>query len=190
MNRKSVTIILLLVFVVFVAGSVILYNNLTQQADTVPTIDGGQADSSSNELSKTKAPDITVYDEEGTAVSLSSMEGKPMVLNFWASWCPPCKSEMPHFDSAFKEYGSDVNFFMVDLVDGSRETIDIGKAYINQQGYSFPVYFDTKGEAGSSYGVRSIPTTLFIDKDGYIVTSMQGALDEATLKKRIEQILS
>jgi thiol-disulfide isomerase/thioredoxin len=134
------------------------------------------------------APDFTVFDESQKAVKLSDFSGQPVVLNFWASWCPPCKSEMPHFNQAYQEYHDDVVFLMVDQVDGSRETREKGLQYVRDQGYSFPVYFDTNQDAATAYGVTSIPTTLFINADGKIVSGYRGAIDEATLRSGIALI--
>jgi cytochrome c biogenesis protein CcmG/thiol:disulfide interchange protein DsbE len=136
---------------------------------------------------KVKAPDFTVADGTGKSVKLSQIIGeKPIVLNFWASWCGPCKSEMPHFDKVYADVKDDVTFMMVDLVDGQRETTSTGKKYIEAQGYKFPVYFDTEQQAALAYGIQAIPTTFFIDTDGYIVAGKQGGMDEETLRKYIE----
>jgi len=142
----------------------------------------------SSEKAKTKAPDFTVVDANGEETKLSDMLGAPVVLNFWASWCPPCKSEMPEFDKVNGDLGDKVRFMMVDLTDGQRETMATGAKYISDQGYTFPVYFDTEQSAAYAYGIQAIPTTVFIDKDGYIVTVAQGAIDENTLRKGIEMI--
>jgi len=77
---------------------------------------------------------------------------------------------------------------MIDLVDGFQETVEKGAQYIRDNGYSFPVYFDTRQEGAYTYGIRAIPTTLFIDKDGYIITGAQGAINESTLRRGIEFI--
>ena len=127
-------------------------------------------------------------DAAGNAVKLSDMRGKPVVLNFWASWCPPCRQEMPEFDKIHKELGSEVVFMMVDLTDGMRETVDVASQFIRDQGYGFPVYFDTQGQAGDAYGIRSIPATFFIDGSGKVISSQVGALSEATLRRGIEGI--
>ena len=149
-----------------------------------------QAESSPSEPDKMQAPDFAVVDADGNSVKLSEMiaNGKPVVLNFWASWCPPCKDEMPEFDTVYKEMSGDVTFFMVDLTDGQRETVEMAAKHVYDNGFSFPIYFDTKQEAANAYGIRSIPTTIFIDKDGHIVTGAEGQLDEKTLRYGISLI--
>lgn len=164
-------------------------NESSAASGTQASESAGQSQSTPAEKSqKMKAPDFTVYDKDGKEVRLSSLFGKPIVLNFWASWCPPCKGEMPHFNKVYADVKKDVIFMMVDMVDGQRETADKGKKYVEDQGFTFPVYFDTDQEAATVYGIASIPTTIFIDKDGYIVTGAQGAIDEETLLKGIGYI--
>ncbi|HBC26238.1 MAG TPA: hypothetical protein DC013_02380 [Ruminococcaceae bacterium] len=112
-----------------------------------------------------------------------------VVLNFWASWCPPCKSEMPEFNEVYKDVEKEgVAFLMVDLVDGHYETKETGMQYIAEQGFSFPVYFDTEQKAADAYGILSIPSTILIDKEGYIATTEQGPMDAETLRKKIDAI--
>ena len=143
------------------------------------------ADSADEE--KQKAPDFSMRDAEGVSVNLSDffLNGKPVILNFWASWCPPCKEEMPVFDKLFLELGDSVQFIMLDLTDGQRETQDIGAKFIKEQGYSFPVYFDIDQEGAIAYGIRYIPTTVFINVDGNIAAGAQSALNEEVLRKGI-----
>ncbi len=134
------------------------------------------------------APDFTVYDADGKPVKLSDMKGKPVVLNFWASWCPPCKAEMPDFDAVCKEYEGKVIFMMVNLTDGERETVESARNFIHMMEYSFPVYYDTDMEASNTYGIQSIPTTFFIDADGGLVAYGSGALSENELRRGISML--
>lgn len=193
MNKQGKTLLLAAVFVVFVAGALILYRVLSPrftpetELETAKTA-SPQESGDSEATDRTKAPDFTVVDQNGQSVKLSAMEGKPVVLNFWASWCPPCKSEMPDFQEVFEEMGGDVTFMMVNLTDGQRETENTAADYVKGQGFTFPIYFDTKQEAADAYGISSIPTTIFIDKDGYIVTGAETMLSKSVLKKGISMI--
>ena len=134
------------------------------------------------------APDFTIYNKEGKAVKLSDMKGTPVVLNFWASWCPPCKAEMPEFDEIAKEYAGKVEFMMVNLTDGQSETQESAQAFIDSMGYTFPVYFDKDSDAAYKYGIQSIPTTIFIDANGNLVAGATGAIDGETLRYGISMI--
>ena len=129
-------------------------------------------------------------DADGTEVKLSDYVGKPIVLNFWASWCSPCKSEMPEFNAAWEELDGEVQFLMVNMTDGSRETIDTAKEYVEGEGFTFPVLFDTNSEAAIAYGAYSLPTTYFIDAEGYLVARAVGAIDGETLQKGLDLIYS
>jgi len=136
------------------------------------------------------APDFTVYDASGNAVSLSDFFGKPVVLNFWASWCGPCRNEMPEFQEMYEKYsGEGVVFLMVNLTDGSKETQSSASAFINSSGYTFPVYFDTKNSAADAYNISSIPTTFFISKSSDIAGKNIGQISKTSLENGISSIM-
>lgn len=135
-----------------------------------------------------KAADFTVNDEKGNEIRLSDNFGKPIVLNFWASWCPPCREEMPYFNEVYAENKRDVVFMMVDLVDGSRETQEKGQNFINDNGFDLPIYFDNQQMAAAIYGITSIPTTIFINEDGEIVLAYHGPMNIESLLRGIELI--
>lgn len=187
MNSKSKTLLGLIIFAAFLGLAYFAYTSLTDKY--LPKGIGAQSpEDKEQENQKFPAPDFTVFDAEGKKVKLSDFAGQPVVLNFWASWCPPCKSEMPHFDEVYKQVKDDVVFMMVDLVDGQRETQAKGQKYIEEEGFVFPVYYDNEQEAAHAYGITSIPTTLFIDAEGNIITGYQGAIKKETLLAGIEKI--
>ena len=133
------------------------------------------------------APDFTVFDPQGNPVRLSEYQGKPVVLNFWASWCTYCKLEMPAFEEKFLELGEEVTFLMVN-VTGGQETQESAAAYIAEQGYTFPVYYDLQQEAAMAYGTYSLPVTYFIDAAGSAVAYAAGAINAETLQRGIDLI--
>ena len=142
-NKTAILVLLALVALMICAG--ILYSRLSS-GFSMDVISSEAADPSASEEELTPAPDFTVYDFQGNEVSLSDFRGKPVVLNFWASWCGPCKREMPDFESIYQELGEDVEFMMVNVTDGSRETRDSAAEFIAGEGYTFPVYYDSQLE--------------------------------------------
>ena len=160
----------------------------TGTADSKPDAAAPASDPSGAEAETAYAPDFTVYDQAGNAVRLSDYRGTPVVLNFWASWCGPCRSEMPDFDAAYQELGEEIQFLMVNLTDGSRETVEGASEFVKEQGYSFPILFDSSYEASTAYQVFSIPTTIFIDAEGYGVAQASGAIDREILQEGIDMI--
>lgn len=191
MKNKKGFLILLVIFVAVLAAAGVLYNAYGDKfmpnslgVTEEQTVDG---DEGAEEVSYA-APDFTVYDGEGNAVHLSDFKGKPVVLNFWASWCGPCKMEMPDFEAKSRELEGDVVFMMVNATDGGRETVDTAKQFVADSGYSFPVYYDTEYSAIYAYGVNAFPTTFFIDAEGNLVAYGQGAMSGETLQTGIDMI--
>ena len=172
MNKKLGFLIALMAFALFLGASYFGYGALTRGA------------SAGVMRARVSAPDFTVKDAGGNDVKLSDMKGSPVVINFWASWCPPCRDEMPHFEEVFNELGDDVHFMMVNLTGGS-ETKEKADQFIASQGLTFPVYYDFTGEAATRYEVQYIPTTVFVDAEGYLAGSSTGMLNKKSLLEGI-----
>ena len=193
----------LLTLIALMVGAALLYGSLSQgrEGDNLVAVTTTAAATTAAPSGETEvpaeteapayalAPDFTVVDREGNAVKLSSLRGKPVVLNFWASWCGPCKSEMPEFEAAYEKYGEEIHFMMVNTTDGSRETVTTASAYIDGQGYTFPIYFDTSLEASIAYGVSAIPLTVFINAEGELIAYGASALTAEALQRGIDMVL-
>lgn len=134
--------------------------------------------------------DITLKDMQGKSVSLSHLHGRKIVLNFWATWCPPCRSEMPEFNrmnGMLSEKGEAI-LLMVNLTDGKRDTKEKVRDFISRKGYSsLRVLLDQDGRAADYFGIRYIPTTFVIGSDGKISGVIQGATTEDAVMKLLKE---
>ena len=136
------------------------------------------------------APDFTVWDQEGTQTSLKEiLEGKPAVINFWTSKCPPCREEMPDFEELYQELKDQVQFIMVDGIGCMGETEESGRAYVEEQGFSFPVYYDKEMDAVITYGIQAFPTTYILNSNGELVTGGSGMISKATLQELLNEVV-
>ena len=192
MNKKVLILVLVLVFLI--AGAGIAYNSMADkvQLDNLATRETAAAEvpeGSEAAENDNLAPDFTVYDLEGNAHKLSDFRGKPVIVNFWASWCGPCKSEMPDFEEKYQEYGDEVHFLMVNLTDGSQETVETASAFVEGQGYTFPVYFDTDYSGAMAYAVSAVPATYFIDENGSLIAYGKGSLSQEQLQRGIDMLI-
>ncbi len=109
-------------------------------------------------------------------------------MNFWASWCGPCQIEMPDFQEKYLELGGEIQFLMVNMTDGSRETLESASKFIAGKGYTFPVFYDTGLSAARTYSAYSLPATYFINTEGYVLARAVGAIDGQTLQRGIDMI--
>ncbi|MDK7664784.1 TlpA disulfide reductase family protein [Cytobacillus oceanisediminis] len=134
------------------------------------------------------APDFELTDMEGNPVKLSDYRGKAVLLNFWASWCPPCRAEMPHMEKLYNKY-KDENFdiLAVNLTNTEKNSGDAEK-FVKELRLTFTIPMDVKGEAGSDYNIMAYPTSYFIDSDGVIREKVLGALNEEYMEKEIKKL--
>ena len=130
-------------------------------------------------------PDLELATLDGDVVRLTSWEGTPLVVNFWASWCPPCLKEMPEFEQVAQQRRGQVTFVGLNV----REDADTARQLAAQTGVTYDLALDTDGSAARAFGVVNMPTTVFVAADGTIVGVHTGALDLASLNASIDTLL-
>lgn len=135
------------------------------------------------------APDFTLQDTQGKTVQLSALRGRPVLLNMWASWCPPCKAEMPVMQKIHEQYGAE-GFTLLAVNTTYQDNRQNAFEFASSLGLTFPVLFDLDGSVSQKYQVRSMPTSFFIDREGTIQrVVIGGPMSEALLRAEIERLL-
>jgi cytochrome c biogenesis protein CcmG/thiol:disulfide interchange protein DsbE len=132
------------------------------------------------------APVFTLPQLDGQPLTLSNFRGKPTIVNFWASWCPPCRHELPALQAAYDAHRDEIGFIAVDV----KEEPGVVTSFIEELGLSFPVVLDLDGQVSDvSYEVRGLPTTIFVDVNGVVAARHVGPLDEATIDSYLTPLL-
>lgn len=180
----GIVVLLVVIVLVGVLSSNLKNENAPDESAQSTKNNSSQQGSSNSEYD---APDFTVYDEYGNAVNLSDYFGKPIVLSFWMSSSIDCIQGMPHFNNAYYKY-QDVQFLMVNVTDGQDETLASAQSFIKGTSFGFPVFYDTSLNASKTYSVDSVPLTIFIDKNGELVTYLQGTMTADNLERGIAEI--
>lgn len=156
----------------------------------------GTASSNKSEENKTPAIDFELKDQYGKTHKLSDYKGKVVFLNFWATWCPPCKMEMPDIQKLYEKYEkqgekSEVVVISVAAPNTQDEKdIDGIKAFLEENGYTYPVLMDDGGYTFGAYRISSLPTTFMIDKEGNVFGYVQGGLTQEAMESIIEQTIT
>lgn len=165
------------------------------EEETGDSTKDSQKDSEAEKDSQTvPSIDFTLQDQYGQTHTLSDYKGKTVFLNFWATWCPPCKAEMPDIQKIYESYEQEGEEALVVLGvaapnaggEGSEEEI---QAFLEENGYTYPVLMDTTGEVFASYGISSYPTTFMIDREGNVFGYVSGMLSEDVMRSIIKQTM-
>jgi len=149
---------------------------------------GGNPRGVSNALEGREAPvfSMTVLGEDGKKIDLAELRGRPVVLNFWSTWCQPCKIEHPHLVEAARSYGPrGVAFYGVLFAD---DPVNAAR-FLDREGHAFPVLYDPAQRVAIDYGVSGVPETFFIDADGQIVRKVSGPVSYGEISNTLESLL-
>ncbi len=133
------------------------------------------------------APDFALKNLEGEVVRLSDYEGKVVFLNFWATWCPPCRAEIPYFIELVEQYGDD-GFEVIGVGLDPRDFAKI-PAFVDQQGINYTILYDTQGVSSIYGGIQSIPTTFVISRDGKVVEQIVGSRPKNVFESYVKKWL-
>ena len=134
------------------------------------------------------APDFTLTTLDGKKVQLSDLKGKKVIVNFWATWCPPCKAEMPHMQNYYDEFSKDENVEILAVNLTSGDKVKSVQNFVKDYGLTFPIPMDTDGNIGKTYQAITIPTSYMIDTKGRIQNKIVGPMDENMIKDYVTNL--
>ena len=163
----------------------------TETQEEATEAESEEEEEAAEEVKTIPAIDFTLKDQYGNTHTLSDYKGKTVFLNFWATWCSPCRAEMPDIQKLYEEFQQeeeDIVILGVAAPNLGREKSEEGiKGFLEENGYTYPVLMDTEAEAFQAYGINSFPTTFMIDKDGNVFGYIPGQLSEETMRDIIRQ---
>lgn len=143
------------------------------------------------QVARDAVPNNRLIDADGKEVKLHDFIGKPIIINLWASWCPPCREEMPYFESAYQAYGDEVNFIMLNATDSrGTESMEVANEFLVEMGAEFPVYYDTEFENQLVFGSNMLPLTIVLNEDGSIHEYIRGMVSQAKLDSIVTTVLN
>jgi len=135
------------------------------------------------------APDFELKTTDGETVKLSDLRGQAVLVNLWATWCPPCRAEMPAIEKVYNDY-KDEGFIVLAVNMTYQDTFANIAPFIDEYGLTFPILLDETSQVGTAYQLRSLPSSFFIDREGIISeVVIGGPMAEALLRTRVEEIL-
>ena len=207
--KKYSFILWIIIFVLVIGGGYYFIEKFGGQESTDPIVEVPQEEDTEGEESsppvaeeapvadaiselKVKTPftpDFTVVNNEGEEVSISEFKGKKVIINFWASWCPPCVEEMPEFQLLHDELDPEETVLLaINLTDGQRETKTLANNFLAENNLDMNVLYDTQGNAFYEFNVSSIPQTFFLDEEGTVQYSILGMTNKTTLDAVLERM--
>ncbi|HEY0828536.1 MAG TPA: TlpA disulfide reductase family protein [Bacilli bacterium] len=171
---------MLILFAIFILAGIAIYQNLVKADREIY----------SNEAMPKPgfmAPAISLKGLEGPMFTIGGQRNKPLLLNFWASWCGPCEEEAPDLRKLHAQYGEEFDLYAVNLTDD--DTVEGAEAFVKLHKFEFPILMDPDGKASKLYGVRSIPTSFLIGRDGVIEDVIFGVVNPIDLGKKIRKLI-
>lgn len=200
MSRKnSVALFIIILLIAIAIGDVLLKQSIKTKDISGEPIDvhDNLAKTQPNNVQEVeeaqsiyKAPDFELETIDGKPISLADYAGKKVLLNFWATWCPPCNAEAPHLQAIYEQYAAaGVEIVAVNVTSQEKgKGKDTVPQFVQQYGLTFPVVLDVHDEVASMYQILTLPTTYFIDEEGAIIEIISGPMDEQLMHEILYQM--
>lgn len=206
MKKYSFILWLVILLAVFAGGYYLLENYGKEDSPVPPLTEGSETETpvaepetptageETDAISKLRVRtpytrEFTIKDKDDNEVSLSDYKGKKVILNFWASWCPPCVFEMPEFQALHEGLDPEETVILaVNLTDGQRETKALADAFLKENNLSLNVLYDMDGSSVNAFRISSIPQTFVIDEEGFVQYAIMGMTDQATLTAILDRM--
>jgi len=190
MSQKNKTLLGLMAFAAFFACAFFAYNALVNSGIIEPinfvvTETQDTTETPGQQEQHPQTPDFTMLDADGNELRLSDFFGKPIVLNFWTTWCRFCVQEMPYFQNLYQQMGDDVHVIKLNV----RESRGVVDNFMYANGHTFPLYFDVADSGVRAFEVTGFPQTFFICADGNVQASVMGAMNASRLQQGLDSIL-
>lgn len=180
-----VAILISIMIVGFVKGNVDTEESFSNEQKGVDLLDV----TSEEGLTKGNlAPDFTLTTLDGKKVQLSELKGKKVIVNFWATWCPPCKAEMPHMQNFYEDFSDEENVEILAVNLTSEDKEESVQNFVQDYGLTFPIPLDTEGVVGETFQAITIPTSYMIDTKGRIQNKIVGPMDENMIKDFVSNL--
>lgn len=183
MNQNKKIALLLILFLVVLLATINVYRNQQSQKQEAIALSNPKA--SKDEAHHELATDFSLKTVDGETIRLSDYRGKTVILNFWATWCPPCQAEMPHIQKFHASHKENVEVIAVNLTSQDNGTAALQK-FIDDYKLTFTIPLDTNGTIGKQYKAYTVPTSYIIDSKGYIVNKVIGPMNQEMMEKLVQ----
>ena len=185
MKEKIKFVIWLVIFIAFMIVAIVGYKKLLDSKNNNEYMQSEIVTDKNQK--KTRLKEFEVYINENQKLNIKSLVGKPIIINIWTSWCMYCKIEMRYFNELYLKEKENINFMMINAT-ADRDSIENANKFVNENNYDFEPYYDLDLEALNALKIYSYPTTIFVDKDGYIISTKIGTITKEELQNKIEKL--
>ncbi len=175
---------IILIGLVIVLGGIWIIFSKTVRSDTIAGTEAGTLKPAP--IAGHPAPDFELKSLEGETVRVSDYKGQPVLVNFWATWCGPCRAEFPDFQKAYVDNAD--NLVIIGVNNTAADQVTLVQDFVAEMGATFPIVLDETGQTVEAYKVLGLPTTVFIDREGIIQEIFTGPINKAYIEAKLSEL--